>query len=507
MQAAADLAKQKNLSLLSGLQSRFHNGYRECVQRIHDGAIGKVVAMQVMFLRGPYQIVNRNPAYTETQYQFSNWYHFCWLSGDDVTQSLVHNMDRAAWILKEEMPTWCFGLGGRSASFGDAYGDMYDHHTVVYEYASGTRVYALCRTQNNCYGNSGDIIMGTKGQCDLGNCRITGENELAFQGSRQQPLSRRAAGPDRIGPQRQADQQRLLHGRQHDVDRAGPIGLLHGPAAEVGRRGQVRLPVRPRPGRRQFRHAAALEAGRHRQLPAAQAGLYERSLESPPRSRRSNRAAYPMPLGRTKQMWQTVHRTAQLRPMPMHATLLAIALAAGVVAAPARKQPPPAKTRVLIVTGVDPWHDWKKTAPVVQAAWSRTRGSRPASSRTPSSSPRRCWPTTTSSCWSSTIPSRCGIRPRPRRTWPQLVEQGKGLVVLHFSCGAFSTLARVFGPGRPDLGPQDDSRSPRPVHREDHRPGAPHHPRHGRFPGRRRALRLPDGRQGRWTSWPRPVPR
>ena len=184
MQAAADLAKEKNLSLLSGLQSRFHNGYREAVQRIHDGAIGKVVAMQVMFLRGPYQIVNRNPAYSETQYQFSNWYHFCWLSGDDVTQSLVHNMDRAAWILKEEMPSWCFGLGGRSASFGDAYGDMYDHHTVVYEYASGTRVYALCRTQNDCYGNSGDIIMGTKGQCDLGNCRITRRDELAFQGLR-----------------------------------------------------------------------------------------------------------------------------------------------------------------------------------------------------------------------------------------------------------------------------------------------------------------------------------
>ncbi len=181
MQAAADLAKQKNLSLLSGLHSRFANGYRECVQRIHDGAIGKVVAMQVMFLRGPYQIVKRNPAYTETQYQFSNWYHFCWLSGDDVTQSLVHNMDRAAWILKEEMPTWCFGLGGRSASFGDAYGDMYDHHTVVYEYASGTRVYALCRTENNCYGNSGDIIMGTKGQCDLGNYRITGETNWRFK--------------------------------------------------------------------------------------------------------------------------------------------------------------------------------------------------------------------------------------------------------------------------------------------------------------------------------------
>jgi myo-inositol 2-dehydrogenase / D-chiro-inositol 1-dehydrogenase len=187
MQAAAALAKEKNLSLLSGLQSRFQNSYREAVARIHDGAIGKVVAMQATFLRGPYQIVERNPAYTETQYQFSNWYHFCWLSGDDVTQSLVHNMDRAAWILKEEMPTWCFGLGGRSASFGDAYGDMYDHHTVVYEYASGARVYALCRTQNGCYGNSGDIIMGTKGQCDLGTCRITGETNWRFKGPGNNP--------------------------------------------------------------------------------------------------------------------------------------------------------------------------------------------------------------------------------------------------------------------------------------------------------------------------------
>jgi len=186
MQAACDLAKEKNLSLLSGMQSRFHKGYQECVKRIHDGAIGDVTAMQVMFLRGPYQTVTRNAAYTETQYQFSNWYHFCWLSGDDVTQSLVHNMDRAAWILKEEMPKWCFGLGGRSASYGEVYGDMFDHHTVVYEYASGARVYALCRTENGCYGNSGDIVMGTKGTCYLGS-HIDGQNKWRFKGPGNDP--------------------------------------------------------------------------------------------------------------------------------------------------------------------------------------------------------------------------------------------------------------------------------------------------------------------------------
>jgi myo-inositol 2-dehydrogenase/D-chiro-inositol 1-dehydrogenase len=187
MQAACDLAKEKKLSIVSGLQSRFHAGFRETVKRIHDGAIGDVVAAQSMFLRAAYQTVGRNPKLTETQYQFSNWYHFCWLSGDDVPQSLVHNMDRITWILKEEMPTWCFGLGGRSASFGEVYGDMFDHHTVVYEYAKGARVYAMARTQANTYGSGDDIIMGTKGTCYLGACRIEGETKWRFAGPHNNP--------------------------------------------------------------------------------------------------------------------------------------------------------------------------------------------------------------------------------------------------------------------------------------------------------------------------------
>jgi len=167
MQAACDLARKKRLSIVSGLQSRFDRGWQETVQRLHDGAIGNIVSIQAMFLRGPYNLVPRDPKWTETEYQFRNWYHFCWLSGDDVSQSLVHNLDRVAWILKEEAPQSAFGLAGRSSSFGLVYGDMFDHHTVVYQYASGARVYALCRTQFGCYGNSTDIIQGTKGICYL----------------------------------------------------------------------------------------------------------------------------------------------------------------------------------------------------------------------------------------------------------------------------------------------------------------------------------------------------
>lgn len=49
------------------------------------------------------------------------------------------------------------------------------------------RLYALCRTQAGCYGNSSDIIMGTKGTCHLGRCRIEGETNWQFEGPHNNP--------------------------------------------------------------------------------------------------------------------------------------------------------------------------------------------------------------------------------------------------------------------------------------------------------------------------------
>ncbi len=181
------LAKEKNLSLVSGHESRYSLPYQEQVKRIHDGAIGDIVAIQSMFLRGPYRVIARNPNLSETEYQFSNWYHFRWLSGDDVTQSLVHNLDRMRWVLREENPTWCFGLGGRSSSFGEVYGDMFDHGTVVYEFKSGPRVNAMCQTRLGCYPKWDDIIMGTKGVCHWTACKIEGETNWRYEGPRNNP--------------------------------------------------------------------------------------------------------------------------------------------------------------------------------------------------------------------------------------------------------------------------------------------------------------------------------
>ncbi|MCU0784652.1 MAG: Gfo/Idh/MocA family oxidoreductase [Verrucomicrobia bacterium] len=182
VRAACELAKQKKLSVVSGLHSRHHTGYAETIQRVHDGAIGEVVAIEENFLRAPYGITERKPGLTELQWQCSTQYHFTWLSGDDVVQSLVHNFDRANWVMHGQPPVKCHGLGGRSTMVESVYGNVFDHHSVVYEFANGVRMYGFCRTTTGCYDEDSSIILGSKGRANIKRCEIRGEKPWRWQG-------------------------------------------------------------------------------------------------------------------------------------------------------------------------------------------------------------------------------------------------------------------------------------------------------------------------------------
>lgn len=175
--AACELGKQKKLCVLSGLHSRWHPGYQETIKRIHDGAIGDIVTIEENFLRPPYGLYPRTPGRNEVQFQCGNQYHFNWLCGDDVPQSLIHNVDRSLWALREQTPTKCHGLAGRSTMVDEVYGNVFDHHSVVYEFDSGVRLYAFCRTTTGCYDEYSSKIYGTKGRADLMACSIEGETK------------------------------------------------------------------------------------------------------------------------------------------------------------------------------------------------------------------------------------------------------------------------------------------------------------------------------------------
>jgi myo-inositol 2-dehydrogenase/D-chiro-inositol 1-dehydrogenase len=180
--AASALAKEKKLCIVSGLQSRYHEGYQETVKRIHDGAIGEIVAIEENFLRAPYRVIDRPAGMSELDWQCYTQYHFTWLSGDDVPQSLVHNLDRSSWVLHDTAPVKCHGLAGRSTMVEPTYGNVFDHHSVIYEMENGVKIYAFCRTTNGCYDENSSTILGTKGRASLLNCRITGETKWRWQG-------------------------------------------------------------------------------------------------------------------------------------------------------------------------------------------------------------------------------------------------------------------------------------------------------------------------------------
>ena len=187
LRTACDLAKQKGLSIVSGLQSRFHPAYQATVEQIHNGTIGDIVTIEENFLRGPYGLYQRKPGMGEVLYQCSNQYHFTWLSGDDVPQSLVHNIDRSLWALKGEMPVKCHGLGGRSGSFGEVFGNVFDHHSVVYEFKSGATIYAFCRTVHHCFNKNSSMVYGTKGRANITAGQIQGETNWRYAGPRSNP--------------------------------------------------------------------------------------------------------------------------------------------------------------------------------------------------------------------------------------------------------------------------------------------------------------------------------
>lgn len=181
--AACDEARRKDLCVVSGLCWRYDPGVRETMKRIEDGAIGEIVAVQENYLTVPYVLRRRKPGWSELEYQFQNWYHFNWLSGDQTSQQLIHSLDKASWALGDKPPARAWGLGGRQVCVDPDYGDQFDHHAVVFEYADGVRVFGYCRDMPGCYNTTSDVILGTKGRAFLPQrCRIEGQATWRFSG-------------------------------------------------------------------------------------------------------------------------------------------------------------------------------------------------------------------------------------------------------------------------------------------------------------------------------------
>lgn len=161
--AACDEAKKKNLAVVSGLCLRWSASYIEMMKRIHAGEIGEIRAMQINDFRGPIWVKPRQPGWTDMEYHMKNWYYFTWLSGDFNVEQHIHMLDLCSWAMQGEYPVSAVGTGGRAVRTGPEYGNIYDHHSVIYEYANGVKLFAACRQQQGCAADISSTIIGSKG--------------------------------------------------------------------------------------------------------------------------------------------------------------------------------------------------------------------------------------------------------------------------------------------------------------------------------------------------------
>jgi predicted dehydrogenase len=182
--ATCEEARKKKLSVVSGLCLRYDNSFKDTVRRIHEGALGEIRALQANDYRGEIWVKPRKPEWTDMEWQMRNWYYFTWLSGDFNVEQHVHFLDTCAWVMKDQYPVKAIGLGGRQVRTGPEFGNIYDHHSVIYEYANGVKLFSNCRQQRGGHNDMSAHVMGSKGYAliDERRPRITTDTTWEYNG-------------------------------------------------------------------------------------------------------------------------------------------------------------------------------------------------------------------------------------------------------------------------------------------------------------------------------------
>jgi len=188
------MADEKKLTIVAGTQSRRMVHLIEGMKRIHNGDIGEIVAGQCVRIGGGMltwseATKERQPGWSDMEWQLRRWLFLTWLSGDFIVEMHIHNLDRINWAMNAH-PVQCMGLGGRQARTGPEYGNGYDHFAVEYEYPNGARIEYMGAQIDKATYRQANRIVGTKGQAytDSGNFILEGAKPFKYEGPQPSPV-------------------------------------------------------------------------------------------------------------------------------------------------------------------------------------------------------------------------------------------------------------------------------------------------------------------------------
>lgn len=164
--AAARKGKEKGLNIVSGLCYRYEKKKQQLIEQIHGGAIGEIVSAETNYRTGGLWYRGNKPEWSPMELQNRNWYYYTWLSGDHIAEQHVHSLDKIAWAF-DEYPTSAISTGGRIQRTDAKYGDIYDHFSTTFTYASGRVAYSCCRQWAGAAGGVSDTVHGTLGTAEI----------------------------------------------------------------------------------------------------------------------------------------------------------------------------------------------------------------------------------------------------------------------------------------------------------------------------------------------------
>lgn len=173
---AAQKAKEKNISLVSGFCWRYHLPKRETFNRILNGQIGEILTAEATYNTGELWFKERQNGWTDMEYKVRNWLYYNWLSGDHIIEQAIHSLDMLQWGMGDALPVSVTGAGGRQKRTDKKFGNVYDHFAVTFEYSNGAKAYFSCRQQNSTSPSYGVDFVGKEGECIV-DCR-TGVHEI-----------------------------------------------------------------------------------------------------------------------------------------------------------------------------------------------------------------------------------------------------------------------------------------------------------------------------------------
>ncbi len=251
--AANEVAKAKHLSVVVGLQRRHQPLYLEKIQKIRDGAVGRIRLVRTYFnMPGGREGVPKPAEMGEMEYQIRSWNLFCWLCGDHLVEQACHEIDVANWIL-DAHPVRANGMGARQIRSGPGTGDIYDRHMIEFEYADGTRHYCQARQQPGTWSHVSEQRARHERRDDAGRGALGHGGRHAADAARQglqrpESLSARARRSDGQHPRRGSLSLRgRLRGHEQPDGRHGTDGDLFRKARHLGRRDPFRVAPRARP--------------------------------------------------------------------------------------------------------------------------------------------------------------------------------------------------------------------------------------------------------------------